>query len=90
MAADGVGGSHDVLSGGLDVGLYGHVAAVAHGKQALGVGDAGAHTEQEGGIELLRQLKGQHGVLAGLGGIRGLQHGHLGGDGVVAGVLLVL
>ena len=90
MAADGVGGSHDVLLRSLDIGLDGDILSVLYVQQALGVGDAGAHTEQEGGIELLRQLKGQHGVLSRLGGIRGLQHGDLGGDGVVAGVLLVL
>ena len=59
-------------------------------KKALGVSDAGAHTEQEGGIELLGELEGQHGEFAGLSGVGGLQHGDLGGDGVMAGILLVL
>ena len=90
VAANGVGRSHDELLGVLLVGLDGHVHAILHRDQALGVCNAGAHAQQNGGVKFLGESKSGHSHLACLGGVGGLQHGHLGGDGVVAGILLVL
>ena len=90
VAADGVARHHDILGDVLLIGDAGPLHAVMRLHQGLGVGHAGTHLQQHRGVELLRQVIGQLGKLQGLGGVRGLQHGHLGGDGVVAGVLLVL
>ena len=89
VAALCVAGHHDVLGGGLFIGFadLGALAALHH---TLGVGDAGAHFQQHGGVILLRQVIGQLGHGQRLGGIGRLQHGDLGGTGIVPAVLLVL
>lgn len=66
------------------------LGALAELNEALAVTDAGGGAVQHGGIELLGDLAGHlHEVLA-LLGIAGLDHGDLGGAGIVAVVLLVL
>ena len=84
-----VGGHHDPLRVFL-IGLFGHLCALSLHHNALGVGDAGAHTHQDRGVVFLRELEGPLGKVQGFLGVRGLQHGDLGGHGVVAGILLVL
>ena len=54
------------------------------------MGDAGGEPEEHGSVELLGQLIGQLGVGEALGGVAGLKHGNLGGNGVAPGILLVL
>ena len=90
VAALGVAGHHDVLGPVLLVGLLGNVRPLPGVHHGLGVADPGAHLQQHRRVELLGELIGQLGELQGLGGVAGLQHGELGGHGVVAGVLLVL
>ena len=90
VASYGVGGRHDILGGIFHIGARLRHDALAGLHQALRVGDAGAHLEQDRGVELLAELKGQHGKFPRLSGIGGLQHRNLGGHGIVAGVLLVL
>ena len=90
VAADGVARHHDIFGEVLLIGDAGPLFPHSQLHQGLGVGHPGTHLQQHRGVELLRQVVGQLGKLQGLGGVRGLQHGDLGGDGVVAGVLLVL
>ena len=54
------------------------------------MGDPGGQPQQHRRVESLGQLIPQLGESQTFGGIAGLQHGHLGGDGVMAGILLVL
>ena len=89
VTADGVARHHHVLGDVLLIGLL-HLGALPQLHQGLGVGHAGAHLQDDRGVKLLGDLIGPLGKGQGLGGVRGLQHRHLGCDGIVAGVLLVL
>ena len=86
----GVSGHHNVFFGLLFVFLIRNLLPLADLHDALGVGDAGGHTDHKQRIKLLGEGKGCLGHSVGFTGIRGLQHRKLGGDGVVAGILLVL
>ena len=90
MAALGVAGHHDVLGSIFLVGLPGRRYPLTGLHDALGVGHAGTHLHDNRGVKILRQIIGQFCKFQRLGGVAGLQHGELGGPGVVAGVLLVL
>ena len=90
VAALGVAWHHHILGDVLLIGDHFPLRPLRRVHDGLGVGHPGAHLQQHRGVELLGQLIGQLGEGQGLGGVGGLQHGHLGGDGVVAGVLLVL
>ena len=89
MALDCIAGHHDVLRDVLFVSFLrnGALPGLHHG---LGMGDPGTHLQKNRCIELLRDLISQFRKFQGLGGIRRLQHGNLGRDGVMAAVLLVL
>ena len=54
------------------------------------MGDAGAQPQQNGRVILLGQTEGSLGEVIALLGVGRLQHGNLGGDGMMAGILLVL
>ncbi len=90
MAGAGVAGDHDVFGDVLLIGPPGRLHTLAQLHDALGVGDAGAELQKDGGVVFLGQLEGPLGKVPGLGGVRRFQHGDLGGDGVVPGVLFVL
>ena len=90
VAADGVARHHDILGDVLLIGLHLGLRPGGSLHNGLGVGHPGTHLQQYRGVELLAELIGQLSELQRLGGVGGLQHGHLGGDGVVPGVLLVL
>ena len=89
MGFQGVGGHHDPLRV-LVILFFRDLLPRSRLHDALGVGDAGTHPQEDGGVVFLRQPEGPFREFQGLLGIRGLQHGDLGGDGVVPGVLLVL
>ena len=90
MAPLGVTRHHDVLLGVFHIGLLGRLLPGAGLHQALGVGDPGAHLQQHRGVKLLGNGIGQLGKGQGFLRICRLQHGKLGGHGIVAGILLVL
>ena len=90
VAGPGVAGDHDVLGDVLDIGPLGRTDRLLRRDEALRMGDAGAELDEDGGVEPLGQLEGRAGEAAGLVGVGRLEHGQLRGDGVVAGVLLVL
>ena len=52
--------------------------------------DAGRETEDEWRVELFGEVERLHDEFAALGGVCGLYHRQLSGDGVMAAVLLVL
>ena len=81
---------HDVLCDVLLIGLDRDILPGRKLHDALAVGDACAHLHQDRRVELLGKLVGQLGESQGLGGIRRLQHGQLGRNCVVSGILLVL
>ena len=90
VAADGIAGHHNIFSDVLLIGLTLGLCPAAGFHQGLGVGHPGTHLQQHWGIELLADRIGQLGKLQRLGGVGGLQHGHLSGNGVMTGVLLIL
>ena len=90
VAGTGVAGDHDVLGNVLHIGTGRGLLPLSGLHDALGVGDAGAELQEHGGIVFLGQLVGDLSKAVGLLGIRRLQHGQFGGDGIPAGVLLVL
>ena len=90
VLGDGVAGGHDVLAGVLHVLPKGRFLPVVELHQALGVGDPGAGPEEYRRVKFLGQLEGQPHEVPALPGVGGLHHGHLGANGVVPGVLLVL
>ena len=86
----GVGRGADVLAGVAGVGGGGVLHTLAELHQTLAVTDAGGGAVQHRGIELLGDLTGQTDEVLALLGVAGLDHGDLGGPGVVAVVLLIL
>ena len=90
VLADGHGGHHDVLGNALFVGLDRDLLALADLYGILRVRDTGGKAQQHGGVKLLGEVKCQLGELQAFRGVRGLQHGQLGGLCIVAGILLVL
>ena len=90
VAADGVARHHHIFGDVLLIGDGLPLLPVGQLHQRLGVGHPGTHFQQHRGVELLGQRKGQPGEGQGFGGVGGLQHRHLGGNGVAAGILLIL
>ena len=89
MTALGIAGHHDVLLRILFVGLL-DLDALVRFHNALAVGNAGAHLEQNRRIKLLGEFVSQLGESQRFAGVARLEHRDLGSAGVVAGVLLVL
>ena len=85
----GVVRDHDVFGDVLLIGLPGDgpLPGLHHG---LAVADPGAELHHHRGVVFLGEAVGLLCHLHRLSGVRRLQHGDLGGDGVVAAVLLVL
>ena len=90
VAADGIARHHYILGDVLLIGTLRPLGPGAGLHDGLGVGHPGAHLQDHRSVELLGDLIGPPGEGQGLGGVGGFQHGQLGGDGVVPGVLLVL
>ena len=90
MAADGIAGHHNIFCDVLFIGLLRHFHPSLGFHNALGMGNAGAHPQQHRGVILLGKGKRSLYEVLGFLRIRRLQHGNLGGDGIVPGILLVL
>ena len=90
MTALCVCGHHNVLRGILDVGLERLLLTRQHLNRALGVRNSGRGAHEHGRIKLLGELVGEHGEVLALLRIGRLEHRHLRGNRVVAGILLIL
>ena len=90
MVQVGVGGRGDVLAGVARIGRDGLLGALAEADKALGVGDAGGGAEKHRQVELLGDLVCSLHEVQTLLRVGGLDHGELGGERVMAVVLLIL
>ena len=90
MAPDGVCGHHDVLGDVLFIGLQRDRIRLMLLDKALRVRHTRGQAHDDRRVEPLAQLERHFRKIAAFGGIGRLQHGHLGGSGIVARILLVL
>ena len=90
MLASGICRHHDIFARLLCIGLQRLLGARELLDGALRVGNSGCRAHQNGRVICFGQLIGEHGEVLALLRIRRLQHRHLRGDGVMAGILLVL
>ena len=90
MAFFGVARHHDIFGDILFIGDLLRDSALAGFHDRLGVGYSRAHADDHWSVELFGQFECDLYKCKRLCRVRGLQHGNLGGDGVVAGILLVL
>ena len=81
---------HDVFRRVLLIGLQISFVPVLQLHQASGMGDPGGQPQHHRGVKLLGKGIGQLGKVLAFLGIRRLQHGNLGANGMAAAVLLVL
>ena len=85
-----VSGHHDVLCGVLFVWENGKLDSLSLFYGRTRVADACGEAEDEGRVELFGEVERLHDEFAALGGVCGLYHRQLSGNGVMAAVLLVL
>ena len=90
VPCNGIGRHHNIFCYVLLIGLLRRHHPILQLNDALGMGNPSTHPQDHRGIIFLGQLEGCLGKCLGLRRIRRLQHGHLGRNGIVPGVLLIL